>query len=367
MNDLFIINPQIATSLSNICLMDEETLEYSGLDYTITRNDHSIYELLPNGSNHNVTISNRVEYLRKTLQYYLCNREVNPFIIHTADIDTNNSSSSSSSSSSSAMTTTGGGGGGGGGGGTLALTSPTSGSPSFTGTTFNPLLSFLFGIQSICSRHYFHHFTPISLQLLLEGHRNEINVEEWKNNSEYRLQNNNFAFPTEYNPTVDNTDPNNNNSSNNIVDVNNIPNFDPSSSNNNLSDFNNINENNNNNTNINNTINNMTATHHHMSNINNQNNVVIDMFWEIVNEMSEIDRRKLLCFTIGTTSLPLNGFTDLQPKFTVVIGTLSPNSLPISHTCFHMLVLPKYETKEIMKEKLLQAIHETGISDLGIV
>ena len=171
MNDLFLINPQIATSLSNICLMDEETLNYSGLDYTITRNDHSIYELLPHGSSHNVTISNRVEYLRKTLQYYLCYREINPFIIHAADVDGSSTLSSSPTTSPlSLLSATS--------PSSLLLTSSSTGISSSSSSTFNPLLSFLFGIQSICSRHYFHHFTPISLQLLLEGHRNNINIEE---------------------------------------------------------------------------------------------------------------------------------------------------------------------------------------------
>ena len=33
--------------------------------------------------------------------------------------------------------------------------------------------------------------------------------------------------------------------------------------------------------------------------------------------------------------------------------------LPVAHTCFNLLDLPKYSTKETMKEKLLQAIQQT--------
>ena len=33
--------------------------------------------------------------------------------------------------------------------------------------------------------------------------------------------------------------------------------------------------------------------------------------------------------------------------------------LPVAHTCFNLLDLPKYKSKETMKQKLLQAIQQT--------
>jgi hypothetical protein len=36
------------------------------------------------------------------------------------------------------------------------------------------------------------------------------------------------------------------------------------------------------------------------------------------------------------------------------------NSLPKAHICFHQLVLPEYDSMEIMKEKLLFAIKNTN-------
>lgn len=33
--------------------------------------------------------------------------------------------------------------------------------------------------------------------------------------------------------------------------------------------------------------------------------------------------------------------------------------LPVAHTCFNLLDLPKYQTKEVLKTKLLQAIQQT--------
>jgi hypothetical protein len=291
MSDLFTIDPQIATSLSNICLMDQETLDLSCLDFTITRSDHSVFELIPNGANHPVTIHNRVEYIRKALQYYLCSHET------AAAMDSSDTNSSPS---------------------------------SLPSTMASPLLFFLLGIQSVCPRHHFHHFNPISLQLLLEGNRLDINVSEWRECTEYRLQGGSLFQTNLLNQTtaleelgeaVDGTG---------------------------LGDM-------------------STQLAEKETKEEQVHNPTIEMFWEVVREMDEVDKRRLLCFSVGTTSLPYDGFRGLKPKFTLVVGTLSVDSLPISHTCFHMLILPKYEAKEVMKEKILQAIRETGISDLGIV
>lgn len=93
----------------------------------------------------------------------------------------------------------------------------------------------------------------------------------------------------------------------------------------------------------------------------------ITQFWEVVSDLSDEDKAKLLCFSIGTTSLPSKGFEELTPAFHIVFGTSDEDSLPTSHTCFHMLILPKYPSKEILKSKLLIAIRETDTAQLGIV
>lgn len=42
----------------------------------------------------------------------------------------------------------------------------------------------------------------------------------------------------------------------------------------------------------------------------------------------------------------------------------SENRLPSAHTCFNQLDLPEYENKEILRERLLMAIHE-GATGFG--
>lgn len=90
-------------------------------------------------------------------------------------------------------------------------------------------------------------------------------------------------------------------------------------------------------------------------------------FWEVVSELSDDDKEKLLCFSIGTTSLPSKGFVELNPKFHIVFGAPDEKALPTSHTCFHMLMLPKYSSKELLRQKLLTAVRETDTAHLGIV
>ncbi len=40
------------------------------------------------------------------------------------------------------------------------------------------------------------------------------------------------------------------------------------------------------------------------------------------------------------------------------------NRLPSAHTCFNQLDLPEYESKEVLQERLLMAIHE-GATGFG--
>ena len=107
------------------------------------------------------------------------------------------------------------------------------------------------------------------------------------------------------------------------------------------------------------------------------NKEFVDMFWSVVEEMSVEDRRELLSFCVGTSSLPARGFEALSPHFTLTLvktkavslnGTANVSqALPTSHTCFNTLVLPMYSNKEVMKQKLLQAIRETDVCTLGLL
>ncbi|KAM9967532.1 hypothetical protein ACTFIW_001616 [Dictyostelium discoideum] len=73
------------------------------------------------------------------------------------------------------------------------------------------------------------------------------------------------------------------------------------------------------------------------------NQTLIDEFWSIVNDFNEDEKKSLIKFVTGSSSVPLGGFYQLCPHFTI---NLTPpiqngvNRLPISHTCFNRLDIP---------------------------
>lgn len=87
-------------------------------------------------------------------------------------------------------------------------------------------------------------------------------------------------------------------------------------------------------------------------------------FWQAMEEFSNEERSMFIRFTWGRSRLPLtaDGFPQ---RFKLQSFGKSPadSYLPISHTCFFSLELPRYSTLEIMKEKLRYAIYNCQAID----
>lgn len=82
-------------------------------------------------------------------------------------------------------------------------------------------------------------------------------------------------------------------------------------------------------------------------------------FWEVINEFSDDEKRRFLKFTTGSDRGPLRGLAEL--KLIIMVQGLDDERLPSAHTCFNHLILPKYSTKEKLKEKMVKAIeHHEG-------
>ncbi|XP_063892746.1 ubiquitin-protein ligase E3A [Helicoverpa armigera] len=77
-------------------------------------------------------------------------------------------------------------------------------------------------------------------------------------------------------------------------------------------------------------------------------------FWSIVHSLSLDDKRKLLQFTTGSDRVPVGGLSHLK----LVIARNGPDCdrLPTAHTCFNVLLLPEYETKDKLQDRLMKAI-----------
>ncbi|XP_071801445.1 probable E3 ubiquitin-protein ligase HECTD2 [Asterias amurensis] len=80
-------------------------------------------------------------------------------------------------------------------------------------------------------------------------------------------------------------------------------------------------------------------------------------FWTIVHSLSIKKKRKLLHFITGSDKVPLKGLSSLP----IVIQRNGPESdrLPTAMTCFNRLLLPAYNSQEVLKQKLLVAIENS--------
>lgn len=85
---------------------------------------------------------------------------------------------------------------------------------------------------------------------------------------------------------------------------------------------------------------------------------IIQNFWQVTHALSGEDKRKFLIFCTGTDRVPINGLSSLN----FIIQRNGPDSerLPTASTCFNLLLLPHYSTKEKLESKLITAIRETS-------
>nr|XP_043901885.1 probable E3 ubiquitin-protein ligase HERC4 isoform X1 [Solea senegalensis] len=80
----------------------------------------------------------------------------------------------------------------------------------------------------------------------------------------------------------------------------------------------------------------------------------IKLFWEVFHYLPLEKKKLFLLFLTGSDRIPILGMKSLQ----IVIQPTSGGEhyLPVAHTCFNLLDLPKYTSAETLREKLLQAI-----------
>ncbi|KPJ20414.1 Ubiquitin-protein ligase E3A [Papilio machaon] len=81
---------------------------------------------------------------------------------------------------------------------------------------------------------------------------------------------------------------------------------------------------------------------------------IIKDFWCIVHNLCIVEKRKLLQFTTGSDRVPVGGLSYLK----LVIARNGPDSdrLPTAHTCFNVLLLPEYESRDKLRDRLMKAI-----------
>ncbi|XP_034107035.1 probable E3 ubiquitin-protein ligase HERC4 isoform X1 [Drosophila albomicans] len=82
----------------------------------------------------------------------------------------------------------------------------------------------------------------------------------------------------------------------------------------------------------------------------------VQWFWEVFHDLTDADKKKFLLYLTGSDRIPIQGMKAIK---IIIQPTQNERSLPVAHTCFNLLDLPRYKTKERLKYKLLQAIQQT--------
>ena len=90
----------------------------------------------------------------------------------------------------------------------------------------------------------------------------------------------------------------------------------------------------------------------------------ITYFWEVLTEMTAKERQLYLKFVWGRSRLPASKtFTHMKITKLIPKGPVD-TYLPVAHTCFFTIDLPPYNSKAVMKDKLLYAITHCTAIDL---
>jgi len=84
----------------------------------------------------------------------------------------------------------------------------------------------------------------------------------------------------------------------------------------------------------------------------------IGWFWEVLRSFDLSQRKRFLAFVTGCDRAPLGGLHELRLAIQKS-GQEPTERLPSAHTCFKMLDLPLYASKEKLRRKLLTAIENS--------
>ncbi|XP_026795315.3 probable E3 ubiquitin-protein ligase HERC3 [Pangasianodon hypophthalmus] len=79
-------------------------------------------------------------------------------------------------------------------------------------------------------------------------------------------------------------------------------------------------------------------------------------FWEVFEELSSQDKKAFLLFLTGFDRVPVLGMGQVKMTVRQLLNS-TQDHLPQALTCHTILDLPVYQTKEILRTKLIEAIH----------
>eukprot|EP00112_Aurelia_sp_Birch-Aquarium-sp1_P014183 Seg3045.4 transcript_id=Seg3045.4/GoldUCD/mRNA.D3Y31 product="Ubiquitin-protein ligase E3A" protein_id=Seg3045.4/GoldUCD/D3Y31 len=85
-----------------------------------------------------------------------------------------------------------------------------------------------------------------------------------------------------------------------------------------------------------------------------EEHILMKHFWLVINDFSYEQKKSLLSFVTGSDRVPLSGLGSIS--FIIQRNGPDTNNLPTSMTCFNRLLLPEYNSRSKLQEKLSKAI-----------
>lgn len=83
----------------------------------------------------------------------------------------------------------------------------------------------------------------------------------------------------------------------------------------------------------------------------------IQLFWKVMQELEDVDKKKVLKFVTSTPRAPLLGFGNLNPRFSIRDSGGDQTRLPSTSTCVNLLKLPIYRDERTLRERLLYSVN----------
>ncbi|KAJ5219222.1 uncharacterized protein N7498_001321 [Penicillium cinerascens] len=97
----------------------------------------------------------------------------------------------------------------------------------------------------------------------------------------------------------------------------------------------------------------------------NQEHPTVQLFWQVMHDMNNEERQKVIRFVTSTPRAPLLGFSHLNPRFSIRDSSDDQERLPSTSTCVNLLKLPRYSSAEVLRSKLLYAVSSGAGFDLS--
>uniref|UniRef100_A0A3Q1GUS9 HECT and RLD domain containing E3 ubiquitin protein ligase 3 n=1 Tax=Acanthochromis polyacanthus TaxID=80966 RepID=A0A3Q1GUS9_9TELE len=82
----------------------------------------------------------------------------------------------------------------------------------------------------------------------------------------------------------------------------------------------------------------------------------VRLFWEVFHEFPLEKKKQFLLFLTGSDRIPIHGMESL--RIVIQSTTAEEHYLPVAHTCYNLLDMPRYQTKEILCRRLTQAVEQ---------